>query len=271
MPVELRKRKAVEPAPAPPAKKQNPVVKAAAKVKAALSSPKAPKANGSASAKVAVGQTITLEGFGGEVETHDGQKTSLKKLVDESKAGVVLFTYPKASTPGCTTQACLFRDSYTPLTATGLSIFGLSTDSPKSNTNFKEKQKLPYTLLCDPNGTLISAIGLRKPPKGTTRGVFVVDKSGKVLAAEPGGPAPTVEVVKKLVASSGTSAPATDEAFKPAEVEEKAGEPEVEEVKSAETNGVNGTSTVEDVAKANVAADVADTAEKLDSNEAPPA
>jgi thioredoxin-dependent peroxiredoxin len=48
-----------------------------------------------------VGQTISLEGFGGEVETHDGQTTNLKKLVDESKAGVVLFTYPKASTPGC--------------------------------------------------------------------------------------------------------------------------------------------------------------------------
>ena len=48
-----------------------------------------------------VGQTINLEGFGGEVETHDGQTTNLKRLVDESKAGVVLFTYPKASTPGC--------------------------------------------------------------------------------------------------------------------------------------------------------------------------
>jgi thioredoxin-dependent peroxiredoxin len=101
MPVELRKRKAAEPAPAPPAKKKNPVAKAAAKVKEALTGSPAAKANGTTSSKVAVGQNITLEGFGGEVETHDGQKTSLKKLVDESKAGVVLFTYPKASTPGC--------------------------------------------------------------------------------------------------------------------------------------------------------------------------
>jgi peroxiredoxin Q/BCP len=101
MPVELRKRKAAEPAPAPPAKKQNPVSKAATKVKQAITGSKAAKANGSTSSKVAVGQTITLEGFGGDVETHDGQKTTLKKLVDESKAGVVLFTYPKASTPGC--------------------------------------------------------------------------------------------------------------------------------------------------------------------------
>jgi len=48
-----------------------------------------------------VGDTITVEGFGGEIETNDGVKTSLAKLLDESKAGVVLFTYPKASTPGC--------------------------------------------------------------------------------------------------------------------------------------------------------------------------
>jgi peroxiredoxin Q/BCP len=53
--------------------------------------------------------------------------------------------------------------------------------------------------LCDPAQTLISAIGLKKAPKGTTRGVFVVDKSGKVLAAEPGGPDATCEVVKKLI------------------------------------------------------------------------
>jgi thioredoxin-dependent peroxiredoxin len=101
MPVELRKRKAVEPAPAPPAKKKNPVAKVAAKVKEAVTGSLAAKTNGSTTSKVAVGQNINLEGFGGEVETNDGVKTSLKKLVDESKAGVVLFTYPKASTPGC--------------------------------------------------------------------------------------------------------------------------------------------------------------------------
>lgn len=133
-----------------------------------------------------------------------------------------------------TTQACLFRDSYEPLTATGLSIYGLSTDSPKANTTFKTKQKLPYPLLCDPNATLIAAIGLKKAPKGTTRGVFVVDKSGKVLAAEPGGPAPTVEVVKKLVAAAGGDA------------------------------GADGIKKAEDKVSADTAGEVADTAEKLD-------
>ncbi|KAL1304832.1 hypothetical protein AAFC00_003759 [Neodothiora populina] len=149
------------------------------------------------------GDKIDFEGFGGEIETQDGKKVTLKSLVEESEAGVVLFTYPKASTPGCTTQVCLFRDSYDPLTATGLSIYGLSSDSPKANTTFKTKQSLPYPLLCDPSATLIAAIGLKKSPKGTQRGVFVVTKDGEVLAAEPGGPAPTVEAVKKVVAKMG--------------------------------------------------------------------
>ncbi|KAJ9156175.1 AhpC-TSA-domain-containing protein [Pleurostoma richardsiae] len=209
MPVELRKRKAPAAPPPPPPAKKSKAAKAVAKVKETVkektskaTAKEAPaKTNGTPkpAVKPSVGDVITLEGFGGEIETHDGKKTTLKALVDESKAGVVLFTYPKASTPGCTTQACLFRDSYEPLTAGGLAIYGLSTDSPKANTNFKEKQKLPYSLLCDPAATLIGAIGLKKAPKGTTRGVFVVDKAGKVLAAEPGGPAATVEVVKKLV------------------------------------------------------------------------
>ncbi|KAJ8121392.1 hypothetical protein ONZ43_g2143 [Nemania bipapillata] len=223
MPVELRKRKAPAPAPAPepPAKKQSKaakvskvakvakVAKAATKVKASVKGPVAKPAetNGSPKpGKPVVGGVISLDGFGGEVETNDGAKTTLKALVDESTAGVVLFTYPKASTPGCTNQVCLFRDSYTDLTKEGLLIYGLSTDSPKANTTFKTKQNLPYPLLCDPNATLIGAIGLKKTPKGTTRGVFVVDKTGKILLAEPGSPAGTVDAVKKLIAAGGISA-----------------------------------------------------------------
>ncbi|KAF4636330.1 hypothetical protein G7Y89_g1746 [Cudoniella acicularis] len=260
MPRELRKRKApaVEPAAAPPAKKKGPVAKAVAKAKEVV----APKAKASAPAKVpkiAVGETIDLEGFGGEIETNDGTKTTLKKLVDESKGGVVLFTYPKASTPGCTKQACLFRDSYTPLTATGFSIYGLSKDSTKANTNFKERQNLPYPLLCDPSATLITAIGLKKAPNGITRGVFAIDKSGKILAAEPGSPAGTVEVIQKLVGGDEASAPATEEKS----------EEETKAENDQPANGVNGTNGAakEDVDKANVAAQVADTAEELDSNE----
>lgn len=97
--VELRKRKAAEPAPAPPAKKASSVKSAGSKAKGVK---KDTPANGASSntANVVAG-SINLNGFGGEVETHDGVKTTLKKLVDDSKAGVIIFTYPKASTPGC--------------------------------------------------------------------------------------------------------------------------------------------------------------------------
>lgn len=90
--VELRKRKEA-PAAQPPAPKK------ANSVKSSTSS----KANGSSTGptKVAAGDQITLDGFGGEVETNDGEKTTLKNLVEKSGNGVVLFTYPKASTPGC--------------------------------------------------------------------------------------------------------------------------------------------------------------------------
>ncbi|KAI1808128.1 AhpC-TSA-domain-containing protein [Daldinia bambusicola] len=233
MPVELRKRKAPAPAPEPPAKKQSKVSKTASKVKEAVkgkaAKPTKPAdANGSSKpGKPVVGDTITLDGFGGAFETNDGKKTTLKALVDESKSGVVVFTYPKASTPGCTNQACLFRDSYEPLTKGGLAIYGLSADSPKANTTFKTKQNLPYPLLCDTSFTLIGPLGFKKAPKGVTRGVFAVDKNGKVLIAEPGGPAATVEAVKKLVAESEkTDADAKES------VDEKAKEKPAEEAKS---------------------------------------
>ena len=170
-----------------------------------------------------------------------------------------------------TTQACLFRDEFTPLTATGFSIYGLSSDSPKSNTTFKTKQSLPYTLLCDPALNLIGAIGFKKAPKGTTRGVFVIDKQAKVLGAEAGGPAATVEVVRKLLTGKGTQVPDTD----PSAAHEEAAEGSNIE-KAVENGGLNAQNvetpveangTKEDVAKADVAADVADSAAKLDGGD----
>ncbi|KAK4032475.1 AhpC-TSA-domain-containing protein [Parachaetomium inaequale] len=263
MPMELRKRKEA-PAPPPPARKKTTKTAAATAKTAAAKAKDAVKekvaevaaaapTNG-ASDKPAVGTTIALDGFGGEIETNDGAKTTLKALVDESKAGVVLFTYPKASTPGCTRQACLFRDAYTALTSTsGLAIYGLSTDSPKANTTFQTKQKLPYPLLCDPDATLIGAIGLKKAPKGTTRGVFVVDKTGKVLASQAGGPEATVGVVREVVEGLVGGSEEVKGAVEEAEKEEggkdeegkgedvpmadEAGEANEEEGKKAEENG----------------------------------
>lgn len=118
MPVELRKRKEAPPPP-PPAKKRAPskskdkadapkIAKPAAVEEKAVVAEDAPVAAPAVTADAApkggipkVGDKITLESFGGEVETNAGEKTTLAKLVEQSKAGVVLFTYPKASTPGC--------------------------------------------------------------------------------------------------------------------------------------------------------------------------
>ncbi|KAI9827061.1 MAG: hypothetical protein M1819_007053 [Sarea resinae] len=272
MPVELRKRKASQSAPAPPAKKNgdsNSFKSAAAKMRAAITGNKNPKdtstTNGARKAKPAVGDIIDLEGFGGVIETSAGDKITLKQLIDESEEGVVLFTYPKASTPGCTNQASLFRDNHSVLTSTGLLICGLSTDSCKANTTFKSKQRLPFVLLSDHKGTLIDAIGYKKAPKGTQRGVFVVNKQGKVLASEPGGPAATVDVVRKLVSQKGedpSNILASDELQKKSEGEKE------EDAEAAPLEPAKSESQVDDEAKASVAADVADTAEKIDSKDA---
>ncbi|THV49055.1 hypothetical protein BGAL_0213g00010 [Botrytis galanthina] len=255
-------------------------------VKASKASAAAPAPAPAATTKAVVGETIDLKGFGGEIETNEGEKTTLEKLVSESKNGVVLFTYPKASTPGCTNQVCAFRDSHPTLLLTGYTIYGLSKDSPKSNTTFKTNQKLPYTLLCDTKSSLISAIGL-KNAKGTTRGVFVIDKSGKVLAAQAGSPKGTLEVVEGLIGAKkeevekeeaaiegeketekeneNETAEETKEEVSPTSEEKQLEEPTIPETNG--TNGTNSSASKEDVAKAEVAADVADTAEKLDGKD----
>jgi len=173
MPVELRKRPAPkEPATAAPPTKRgsgagSTAKKLAEKAKAAVTSKATkddsvqtaaeaptttaaePKTNGTVGTggKIGVGEKITLDGFGGTLQTNDGQDVTLKELLEKSLAGIVIFTYPRASTPGCTTQACLFRDNYAPITGASLSIYGLSTDSPKANSTFATKQKLQYALL----------------------------------------------------------------------------------------------------------------------------
>ncbi|KAI9924044.1 hypothetical protein MW887_007502 [Aspergillus wentii] len=169
--VELRKRKAPVQPPA--------IEKRAKKGQSSTTTPTdtakkhTSKSSGLSSGIPGVGDTIVLEGFGGEIETSEGTK-----------------------------QACLFRDSYDHITSTGLSVYGLSTDSPKANTTFKTKQNLPYSLLCDTSAALIAAIGFKKEPKGTTRGVFAVDKTGKVLLLQAGGPDATVQAVVQLISTN---------------------------------------------------------------------
>ncbi len=103
---------------------------------------------------------------------------------------------------------------------------------------------------------------MKKPPKGTTRGVVVIDKTGKVLAAEAGGPAATVDVVKKL-AGSGETTGDIGNATEGSKVEKEIEEGKMD-AQTAEKEGATDSVTKDDEAKADVAAAVADTAAKLD-------
>lgn len=100
MVVELRKRKAPAPPPAPAKKTKTTKAKASAPAAKPKKEP-VKKAEPSKRPVPVVGDKIDLDGFGGEIETNDGDKTTLKDLLEESKSGIVLFTYPRASTPGC--------------------------------------------------------------------------------------------------------------------------------------------------------------------------
>jgi peroxiredoxin len=94
-----------------------------------------------------------------------------------------------------TAQACLFRDSYQELRALGFAVYGLSRDTLKANTQFKLKNELPFSLICDADGSLIDALGFQRPSKGTLRGVVVIDKDGRILASMKGTPNATVHAV----------------------------------------------------------------------------
>jgi len=101
----------------------------------------------------------------------------------------VLYFYPKDSTPGCTTEACDFRDNFARITALGATVLGVSRDSVKSHDNFKAKQALPFPLLSDAELELHRAYGAWGMKKmygrdfeGTIRSTFLIDASGRVAA-----------------------------------------------------------------------------------------
>ncbi|KAI5784561.1 thioredoxin-like protein [Geopyxis carbonaria] len=137
------------------------------------------------------------------IETQSGEKVAVHDLVKGSDKGIVIFSYPKASTPGCTTQACLFRDSAAEFKQAGYTIYGLSGDKPAANQKFKQKNDLiDLTLLSDPTYELHQILGIKKHPRGTIRSTIVINKdtdSGIVILNEPSSPKLSVEKAKKAV------------------------------------------------------------------------
>jgi peroxiredoxin Q/BCP len=109
------------------------------------------------------------------------------RLSDFKGKKVILFFYPKASTPGCTAEACNLRDNYQTFVQRGYEVIGVSADSEKRQLNFSNKQELPYRLLADEDKKVIEAYGVWGPKKfmgreydGIHRTTFVIDEQGLI-------------------------------------------------------------------------------------------
>lgn len=110
------------------------------------------------------------------------------RLSDYKGKPVLLYFYPKDDTPGCTTEACEFRDDYDEYEKAGVVILGVSPDSPKSHKKFKEKYDLPFTLLSDNDHQLCEQFGVWAKKKmygreyfGVLRTSFLIDSEGKLV------------------------------------------------------------------------------------------
>lgn len=119
----------------------------------------------------------------------DGQEV---KLSDFAGQKVVVYFYPKDSTPGCTRQACAFAAAYEEFTRLGVPVIGISKDSVKSHQNFIAKQNLPFLLLSDPDRQAIEAYGVWQEKKlygkvsmGVVRSTFVIDENGVIEKVYP--------------------------------------------------------------------------------------
>ncbi len=138
---------------------------------------------------------------------NDGAQVS---LTDFAGSKVVLYFYPAASTPGCTTQACDFRDNLASLKAAGYVVLGVSKDGPDALQKFADEEHVPFPLLSDPEGTVIEAYGAwgeksmyGKKMLGIIRSTVLIGTDGKVARHWPkvsvkGHVAEVVAAVKEL-------------------------------------------------------------------------
>lgn len=111
-----------------------------------------------------------------------------RKLSDYRGQPVVLYFYPRDDTPGCTTEACSFRDDYSDYQNAGVIILGVSPDTPKKHARFKEKYQLPFTLLADVDHEVCELYGVWGRKKfmgreydGVLRTTYLIDAEGDVL------------------------------------------------------------------------------------------
>ncbi len=124
-----------------------------------------------------------------ELTSDEGAKV---KLSDFRGQPVVLYFYPKDDTPGCTVEACQFRDEYAEFQSRGAVILGVSPDDEASHVAFKEKYELPFLLLADSDHAVAETYGVwgekkfaGKTYEGIKRSTYVIDAEGKVAKAMP--------------------------------------------------------------------------------------
>ncbi|MGN2641002.1 thioredoxin-dependent thiol peroxidase [Nocardia takedensis] len=118
----------------------------------------------------------------------DGAEVS---LADYRGRKVIVYFYPAASTPGCTKQACDFRDNLADLEGAGLAVLGISPDKPAKLAKFRDAEKLTFPLLSDPDKQVLAAWGAfgektmyGKTVKGVIRSTFLVDEQGRIEVAQ---------------------------------------------------------------------------------------
>jgi peroxiredoxin Q/BCP len=118
------------------------------------------------------------------LSSQEGERVTLSHLTRGRGRVVVVFFYPKDDTPGCTAEACGFRDLYEEFVRAGAEVLGISSDSAESHLRFVGKHRLPMKLLSDPNGHTRQLYGVR-PTLGLFpgRATFVVDREGVVRHA----------------------------------------------------------------------------------------
>ena len=112
---------------------------------------------------------------------------NIHQLSDYAGQTIVVYFYPKDNTPGCTTEACSFRDSYQEFKDAGVEIIGISPDDEKSHTKFSEKYELPFTLLSDPDHAVCEAYGvwglkkyMGREYEGVFRTTYIIGPEGKI-------------------------------------------------------------------------------------------
>lgn len=117
-------------------------------------------------------------------KNQNGETVSLSDFKGKK---VILYFYPKDNTPGCTAEACDFRDNYQSLTSKGFEVIGVSTDDEKSHKKFETKFELPFTLIADTDKEIVEKYGVwveksmyGKKYMGTARKTFLIDENGKI-------------------------------------------------------------------------------------------